>query len=251
LHGVADAWRGGWRHTEADRLLASAIEIAFPGTAEHTRQEREFLARAVTWAAERGIGQYIVAGTGIPAADGNVHQVAREVIPDATAVYAGADRLAVAWSRGLLADSDPGVHAVDADYIDPDAFFEALRDFADPGRPACAVLAMVLHATPPDRAREVIGGFAGRLAPGSALILSLPVGDGSAQADEFARMYEATGWTIRRHTPPVIAGWLDAAGLELVRPGIVPVQAWPSGLVPRALAHRNPGYIAAAVARVP
>jgi hypothetical protein len=251
MHGVADAWRGGWRHTEADKRLAAAIEDRFPGTAAHTREERKFLARAVAWAAERGIGQYIVAGTGIPAADGNVHQVAREMVPDAAAVYAGADPMAVTWTRGLLAEGDPGVHAVDADFIEPEAFFGAIGGAVDRGRPACAVLAMVLHTTPPDRAPGVISGFAERLAAGSVLVLSVPAADGTAEGAEFEAMYAATGHVMHRHTPPVIAGWVGAAGLVLVPPGAVPVPAWPSGLAPRSMRERTPGYIAAAVAVKP
>jgi hypothetical protein len=251
MHGVTDAWRGGWRHNEADRLLAGTIETRFPGTSQQVREERRFLARAVTWAAERGIGQYVVAGAGIPAPGGNVHETARQVVPEATAVYAGADPLAVTWTRHLLAGDDPGVTAVDADYIDPEKFFAALGNAVDPARPACAILAMVLHATPPDRVQDVISGFAGRLASGSAVILSVPVLAGTPESEEFAALYGATGRTLHPCPPEMITGWLETAGLEIVPPGAVPVRAWPSGLVTRALAARNPGYIAGVMAVKP
>lgn len=253
MHGVADAWRGGWRHTEADGLVARMIEARFPGTAEHTRQEREFLHRAVSWAAQRGIAQYVVAAAGPPDPDGSVHGTARETVPGATAVYAGADPSAVTWSRWLLAEGDPGVAAVSADFIRPGEFFTRVTGTGctDLAEPVCLVTAMVLHTTPPERAPGVISGLAAHLAPESAVILSVPSLDGTPDAAEFAGLYSATGKTMYRHEPEAIAGWVKDARLDLVPPGVVPVTGWPSGLVPRSMRERTPGYIAAAVAVKP
>jgi hypothetical protein len=78
---VYDYLLGGKDNFAADREVAERLLAAAPLTAEVTRENRQFLARAVTWAAGEGISQFIDVGCGMPTAPAT-HQVAREVIPE-------------------------------------------------------------------------------------------------------------------------------------------------------------------------
>jgi hypothetical protein len=40
----------------------------FPAVVEAARENRQFIARAVTWAAHQGVGQFIDLGCGMPTA---------------------------------------------------------------------------------------------------------------------------------------------------------------------------------------
>src|SRR6202012_1298841 len=48
----------------------------------------------------------------------------------------------------------------------------ALRAVINLSQPVCAVLTMIAHLMPAEAAAEVAAGFAARLAPGSALVIS-------------------------------------------------------------------------------
>ncbi len=69
----------------ADREVAEKLLAVAPLTAVVTRENRQFLATAVTWAANRGLSQFIDLGCGMPTVP-NTHQTAR-------AVTAGAGRV--------------------------------------------------------------------------------------------------------------------------------------------------------------
>src|ERR1700761_5230405 len=88
VHGIYDYWLDGCDHLRSDRELARAIGAKFPGVPVHVRMAREFHLRAARWCAEQGIIRLIGAGIAshkprIP----NLHDAAREVAPEASAVY--------------------------------------------------------------------------------------------------------------------------------------------------------------------
>jgi len=87
VQGLYDVLRSGHRNLEPDRESADAITAVYPDIGGCLRKEHGFASRAVTWAAQRGVGQYIVAAAGMPAPQGlNVHEIARRVLPAARAV---------------------------------------------------------------------------------------------------------------------------------------------------------------------
>lgn len=65
-----------------DRAAAERVKQAIPNTYDIAWENRFFLQRAVRYLAGIGIDQYIDLGTGLPT-QGNVHEIARQVIPDA------------------------------------------------------------------------------------------------------------------------------------------------------------------------
>ena len=78
-----DFWLGGHDNFAVDRAAALAVSEAAPEVRLMAMENRKFLRRAVRYlAAEAGIDQFLDIGTGLPT-QGNVHQVAQQVNPDA------------------------------------------------------------------------------------------------------------------------------------------------------------------------
>jgi hypothetical protein len=81
-----DFWLGGKDHFAVDRAAALAVSEAAPEVRMMAIENRKFLRRSVRYlAAEAGIVQFLDIGTGLPT-QGNVHQVAQQVSPDARVV---------------------------------------------------------------------------------------------------------------------------------------------------------------------
>jgi O-methyltransferase involved in polyketide biosynthesis len=193
----------------------------YPLSAQMARENRQFLGRAVAYAASRGIGQFIDVGAGLPTAV-NTHDVAKNANPAAKIAYIDNDPVVIAHARALLARS-PGVIALPGDMRDPAAVL------ADPGltalvnlaEPVCLLLSGVLHFLDVGTARDVASGFIRAIAPGSYVIIS--VGTGRPEgAEPYRTAYTAARLFI--HTPDQIASFFD--GLEIVPPGLVPARGW-------------------------
>jgi hypothetical protein len=103
------------------------------------------------------------------------------------------------------------------------------RILADPGltglidlaEPACVIMSGVLHFAAPGAARDIAAAFAGALAPGSYLIISVGSGS-SSEGENFTSAYTAA--RIYIHSREEIRGFLG--DLELVPPGVVSVRDW-------------------------
>src|SRR5882757_6708723 len=81
-----DYYLGGKDNYAADRAAARKVMAAFPQARKLALANRGFLVRAVRFLAEQGVRQYLDLGTGIPTSP-NVHEVARQVVPDARVAY--------------------------------------------------------------------------------------------------------------------------------------------------------------------
>jgi hypothetical protein len=79
-----------------------------PDAARAARANRDFLAAAVRYAAGQGIGQYVDIGAGFPTSP-NVHECARETIPEARVAYVDNDPVVVSDARALLATDTAAV----------------------------------------------------------------------------------------------------------------------------------------------
>ncbi len=98
---------GGKDHYAADREAAAEVIAAFPEVPALARANRGFLQRAVRYlVGECGVRQFIDLGTGLPT-QGNVHEVAQTLAPDARVAYVDDDPVVLAHSRAccvLLAE---------------------------------------------------------------------------------------------------------------------------------------------------
>ena len=70
---VYDYLLDGKDNFAVDREVAERLKAVAPLAVEVTRENRQFLARAVAWAANRGIAQFIDLGCGMPTAP-NTHR---------------------------------------------------------------------------------------------------------------------------------------------------------------------------------
>jgi hypothetical protein len=159
---MSDSAPGGKDSFPVDREAAEKAVAAMPVIPVLTRANRAFLVDSVGKMAAAGIRQYLDVGSGLPTSP-NVHEVARETVPDARVVYVDYDPVVVLHSQAKR--RVPSTAAVRADVRSPEAIFAPLVD-----------------------------RYAGRLAPGSFLALSHGVTDG---ADQYAPESPAPGiWML-------------------------------------------------------
>jgi O-methyltransferase involved in polyketide biosynthesis len=237
---IYDYWLGGKDNFEVDRRAAEAVRSVRPDVAEMAVANRQFQTRAVTYAAGQGVRQFLDVGSGLPTSPVRVadaepvwlptHEAVRAVIPDALVAYVDNDPVAVLHSGTLLADGSREVVTVLGDMRDPAAVVahdDVRQAGFDPGAPACVVLGCVLHFTDAATARAIVSGFAGALAAGSYVIISVGYGRGRA-GEDFASAYNAQdGTRIYSHSLEEITAMFT--GLELIPPGIAEAAAWRPG----------------------
>jgi len=185
------------------------------------RENRQFLGRAVSYVAARGIRQFIDVGAGLPTAV-NTHDIARQADPQARVAYVDNDPIVILHARSLLARS-PGVIAVPGDMRHPAAILTdaALTELIDLAEPACVIMSGVLHFADAGTARDVAAAFARAIAPGSYLIISVGSGNPS-EGENFTSAYTAA--RIYIHPPEEVLSFFG--GLDLVPPGVVSVLRW-------------------------
>jgi SAM-dependent methyltransferase len=218
---VWDYWLGGKDNFAADRELAEDMLAVHPVSAQMARENRQFLGRAVSYVAARGIGQFIDVGAGLPTAL-NTHDIARHADPHARVAYVDNDPVVISHARSLLAKSR-GVIAVPGDMRDPGSILAdpRLTGLIDLAEPACVIMSAVLHFAEAPAAQGIAAAFARAVTPGSYLIISVGSGNPS-EGDNFTSAYTAA--RIYIHSQPEIEGFFD--GLELVPPGVVAVRGW-------------------------
>jgi len=218
---VWDYWLGGKDNFAADRELAEKMLAVHPPTARMARENRQFLGRAVSYVAARGVRQFIDVGAGLPTVL-NTHDIARSINPDARVAYVDNDPIVISHARSLLAKS-PGVIAVPGDMRDPKSILadRGLTELVDLAQPACVILSAILHFAEASEARDVAATFARAVVPGSYLIISCGSGSRS-EGENFTSEYTAA--QIRIHSVEEILSFFE--GLELVPPGVVPVRLW-------------------------
>ena len=220
-----DYYLGGKDHGTVDRKAAERVVAVAPSIPVVARANRAFMHRSVAWAARRGIGQFVDVGTGIPT-EPNPYQIAREFRDDAVVVGVDNDPVVLAHDRALL----EGMPIVRGDARAVDELIADLDAWIDWDKPVAVLLVAVLHfVTDEQNPAGVVAAFAGRMVPGSVVALS-HVSSTGADREALARVekvYEgATAPGVAR-THEQITG-LFGRRLELVPPGVVPVQHWPT-----------------------
>jgi O-methyltransferase involved in polyketide biosynthesis len=240
---VYDCLLGGKDHFEVDRAQAAKLVEFDPSLPVLVRQNREFVIRAVTWAVENGIDQFLDLGAGLPTHPA-VHEAVRAVNPRARVVYVDNDPVVVLHAQALL--SEPGgVTAVRADLTHPEETLASL----DRQRPVCVILASVLHFMAPDVASDLVRTYAGLLAPGSVLIVSTIGADDPATAADARNSYTAS--PTYTHMRDDITAFLADAGLVLQEPGVVLAHEWRADTPNVGTTSPSPVRVLAAVGRLP
>lgn len=223
-----DFYLGGKDNYAADRKAAAKVMEAFPQIRRLAQANRGFLVRAVRFLAQQGITQYIDLGTGIPTSP-NVHEIARQVIPDARVAYIDNDPMVTRHSQALRANT-PGIIAAEGDIRRPREILEspAIKSLIDFEKPVAILIIAVMHFIPSaDDPAAIVGAFAEHVPAGSYLALSHATADKTdpGVVAKIARAYEnATAPAVLRSGEAIAQLF---SGLELVDPGhLVDVSQW-------------------------
>ena len=219
---------GGKDNYAEDRAAAGQLLAAVPEARAAAWANRRFVGRAVRFLAEdAGIGQFIDIGAGLPA-PGNVHQVARELDPQAHVAYVDHDPVVISHARALLCTS-PGICAVEGDLRDPAGILghPDLLAVIDLGAPVAIVLGAVLHfILEEDSPHKLVEMLTAAVAPGSYLVISYATSE-DLSADAVGQVQDlyaqASASAVFRSRTEVTAFF---EGLELVAPGIGDVATW-------------------------
>ena len=233
---IYDYLLGGKDNFPADRQVAEQLLAIAPVARDVVEDNRAFLRRAVrVLTREGGIRQFIDLGSGLPT-QGNVHEIAQAIAPDARVVYVDNDAMVVTHSRALLAGNN--TVAIQADLREPDRILghPEVRELIDFHRPIALLLMAILHFIPDDEdPLGIVARFRDALPTGSYLAIShgtrdIPVRP-DMSAEEMAEMgarveqlYQLTTASLVTRTRAQVERFLD--GLDPLDPGLVEIQLW-------------------------
>lgn len=220
-----DYYLGGAHNFGVDREVANKVLALFPDGQLIAQTNRAFLHRAVRFMLDEGVRQFLDIGSGIPT-EGNVHEIAQQVAPEARVLYVDNDPVAVAHSELLLRDN-PQAGVIQADLRRPHEILDAprLREVLDLSKPVGVLMIAVLHfVAPEDRPEVLIGRLRDLLPSGSFLAISHGTGMGrTAEFSEAQQLYKAAAPITYRDQADVEAFF---AGWDVVEPGVVWLPEW-------------------------
>jgi O-methyltransferase involved in polyketide biosynthesis len=249
---VWNYWVGGKDNFAVDREVGQQVMELLPAMPMIARYARRFLFDAVRrLSADEGIRQLLDIGTGLPTAD-NTHEVAQRAAPEARIVYVDNDPVVLAHARALLTSSPEGKTGyVAADLRDTDTILSGAEQILDFSKPIAVLLIAILHFIPDaDDPQRIVARLMDAVPSGSYLAIVHAASD--IQAERVAEgmgLYNQTSSTpITMRTRAQVACFFD--GLDLVRPGVVPLDEWwTPDQVESGAAGRLAGY--AGIARKP
>ena len=233
---IYDYFLGGKDNYPADREVAEQIVAIAPVARDVVEDNRAFLRRAVRFLTrEAGIRQFIDLGSGLPT-QGNVHEIAQAIAPDARVVYVDNDAMVVTHSRALLAGDN--TIAIQADLREPDAILghREVRELIDFDQPIALLLVAILHFIPDDEdPLRIVARFRDALPTGSYLAISHGTRDIPVRPDMSAetmaemgarveRLYQLTTASIVTRTLAQVEPFFD--GFDLLDPGLLEIQLW-------------------------
>ncbi|MGW3962208.1 SAM-dependent methyltransferase [Amycolatopsis sp. NPDC005003] len=233
---IYDWYLGGTQNWAVDREFGRRMEQQWPLVRPGSKQNREFMNRAVRAALRAGIRQFIDLGSGVPTA-GNVHEVVEAELPedhDAKVVYVDYEPVAVAHATLILEEgmATDWAGIVQADMRDAKSVLRAeeTRRLIDFSQPVCLIMAAVLHFVGPDDDPEgLLATYRDALAPGSWLAISqMSEGDGAGPHLDglrwFVEQYRKTSNPVwlrnREEIEPLFGDW------PILEPGIVHLPDW-------------------------
>lgn len=170
---IYDYYLGGSHNFEVDREAARKAMEFMPGLPKIMQANRAFMRRAVRYAVQEGVTQFLDIGSGIPTF-GNVHEVAQAADSAARVVYVDHDPVAVAHSRAVL-DGNDRAAVVTADLRKPRDILAApeVGELLDLDKPVALLLVAVLHfVEDTDDPQVAVAELRDALAPGSLLIVT-------------------------------------------------------------------------------
>jgi hypothetical protein len=229
---VADFLAGGLTNFAADRKAAAAVVESAPSIASLPAPARAFRRRAVRYlAADAGIRQFLDVGDGLVAL-GDTHGPAQAVDPTCRIVYVDSDPMMLDRTRATLTSTPEGrVACVEGDIEDVNGIVAAAGGVAilDASQPIAVLLMSTLaHVPSPEDAAKVVAALMDPAPSGSYLAMYHLASDlDPALTTAFAR------WNAVATVPIVLRSAAEiaalATGLDLVPPGLVPINDWRPG----------------------
>jgi hypothetical protein len=224
-----DYFLGGENNFPVDREAGTQIKAALGDvlTDDVVWENRRFLQRAVRFLAEAGIDQFLDLGAGLPT-QGNVHEIAQEVNPDARVVYVDNDPLVRAHGHTLLA-ADDATTVITADMREPGSILAdpELARLIDFSRPVGVLFVAVFHfIRDTEDPAGIVTTFRERLVPGSYVALTHLTTDGppAEEIDQAVEIYKRATSPLVFRPRRRIEAFFD--GLDIVEPGLVRPGQW-------------------------
>ncbi len=227
---VYDYWLGGKNNYAVDREAGDEAIRASPGMRSSVRANRAFLRRSVRYlAAEAGIRQFLDIGTGLPSAN-NTHEVAQAAAPESRIVYVDNDPIVLAHARALLTSAPQGATGyLDADARDTATILAGAAELLDFSEPVAVMLIAILQLlTDDDDPYRLVAELTAAIPSGSFLAVTHVAGDmgrmtpGALEAAR--RLSELLPQRVNPRSQAQVTRFFD--GLELIDPGVVPIQQW-------------------------
>jgi hypothetical protein len=225
---VYDYVLGGKDNYQVDREAAEQMLNGWPSLRTSMRENRKFMHRAVQYAAEQGLDQFLDIGTGIPTSP-NLHEVAQAVIPSARVLYVDKDPIVFVHAAARLTGTPEGrIAYLRADMLEPESVFGSpeLAGTLDLGRPvALSLIAVLQFVLDKEEAYGLVRGYLDRLAPGSLLALTtVTTNTDPEDAGTVTQEYTKRGIPVRDSTRADVEPFFT--GLEMVDPGITLIHRW-------------------------
>jgi hypothetical protein len=247
---VADFLNGGRNNFEADRRAAWAMMASAPSIAAIVPAVLAFQRRAVRFlVAEAGIRQFLDVGTGLPGMQAGC-DIAQSIDPACRVVYVDHDPMVLSHVRAFSRSTAQGaIAAVDAKLTNPAALLAGSVATLDFRQPMAILLPSTLPFIPSTaRVNAILARLLAALSPGSYLALCHVSSDLDPAletgVDRWNKM-SSPQFTLRSRAE--VAGL--TAGLDLVEPGLVPVDEWRPAF--DGDRHDRPAPVYAVLARKP
>lgn len=223
---VYDYLLGGSFNFAVDRAFARELLSRVPWARDVAKANRAFLARAVRFAACRGIRQFLDLGSGILAGS-RVDEMAKAVNGQSRVAYVDGDPIAVAYADVMLGD-DGRSTALQANVRDAPALLAQpkVAGLLDLREPVALLLGKVLHFLPDsDDPAGMVAAYRDRLCAGSMVAIShATYEDVPDECLKAHPMYRDTRESMHDRSRAEITGFF--AGWDLVEPGVVFTSEW-------------------------
>jgi hypothetical protein len=219
---VYDYFLGGKDNFASDRVLADRMIEMAPLVPVITRENRQFLTRAVTWAANQGIGQFVDLGCGMPTAPDTVDS-ARAIIEGARVAYVDNDPVVLSHLSARVAKGVAGVAVVAGDVREVPVILDGVRAGIDLSSPVCLIMGYLLHFFTVAAARDLVASYAAAVPRGSVLVLSAIHVDTEGSDEGFAG-YSTAVAPVYNHSVADFASFFGS--LEVLPPGVVDARRW-------------------------
>jgi S-adenosyl methyltransferase len=223
---------GGDDNFSADRKLAAYLSEVLPDGIDTARTNvmamGAFMARSIRYLVhDADVQQFLYIGAPIPSAE-EVHEVAQKANSGSRVVYVGNDPLVLAHAHKRREAGPLGATAyVHGTLRDVDGILQqaaATLDFDQ----SIAIMFIATLALVPDRydPQGIVARLLAAVPPGSHLVIAhttndIPIAGMAESAERFEQMLSVP-YVVRNHAE--VSRFFD--GLDLVEPGVVPVDRW-------------------------